>query len=95
MKLLAIFLAVIALASAEDITEEEDVLVLTEKNFEDAIAANQFILVEFCKYTCTKFNNACIDNYMIDFCVFVFSQMLHGVATAKHWPQSMRMLLNS
>lgn len=51
--LVIVFLAVVALAFAEEITEEEDVLVLTEGNFEQAITDNQYILVEFCKYTCT------------------------------------------
>lgn len=32
---------------AEDITKEEGVLVLTEKNFEQAITDNEFVLVEF------------------------------------------------
>ena len=34
-------------AYAEDITKEEGVLVLTEKNFESAIADNEYVLVEF------------------------------------------------
>merc|ERR1711962_8662 len=34
-------------AYAEEITKEEGVLVLTEKNFEGAIADNEFVLVEF------------------------------------------------
>jgi hypothetical protein len=36
--------------SAEKPAEEEDVLVLTVANFEEAIADNQYLLVEFCKY---------------------------------------------
>merc|ERR1711972_190480 len=34
-------------AYAEEITKEEGVLVLTEKNFEEAIEGNEFVLVEF------------------------------------------------
>ena len=34
-------------AHAEDITKEEGVLVLTEKNFEGAITENEYVLVEF------------------------------------------------
>ena len=37
------------------IEEEDDVLVLTTDNFDQALAANQFVLVEFC-----KFLSACI-----------------------------------
>jgi len=49
MKVFALFCALtVALASAE-ITEEEGVLVLTEKNFDQAVSDNEFILVEFCK----------------------------------------------
>lgn len=48
--LVVLFLTYLALAHSEEIQEEEDVLVLTEKNFDEAIAANKHILVEFCKY---------------------------------------------
>ena len=34
---------------APEITEEEKVLVLTEKNFEHAVKHHKHILVEFCK----------------------------------------------
>ena len=35
---------------APEIKIEENVLVLTEKNFEHAVNSNEFVLVEFCKY---------------------------------------------
>ena len=37
--------------SSDEIEVEEDVLVLNENNFEKAINDNEYILVEFCKYT--------------------------------------------
>ena len=45
--LFVLALSAVALADDADITKEEGVLVLTEKNFEGAIADNEFILVEF------------------------------------------------
>merc|ERR1711990_1396958 len=46
MKILFIASVILAAAQAE-IKKEEGVLVLTEKNFEGAIADNEFVLVEF------------------------------------------------
>ena len=47
MKLFLILGALVALTVAEEITKDEGVLVLTEKNWETALAENEFILVEF------------------------------------------------
>ena len=45
---LFIVAALLAVATyADEITKEEGVLVLTEKNFEKAIADNEYVLVEF------------------------------------------------
>ena len=46
---LTLLLSLVAFAFGEDIKEEEDVLVLTEAVFDQAIADNEHILVEFCK----------------------------------------------
>jgi len=46
---LTLFLSLVAFAFGEDIKEEEDVLVLTEAVFDQAITDNEHILVEFCK----------------------------------------------
>jgi len=47
MKLFLILGALVALTVAEEITKEEGVLVLTEKNWEQALSENEFVLVEF------------------------------------------------
>lgn len=50
MKPLAVLvLSILAFSYSEEIKEEKDVLVLTEKNFDEAIAAHKHVLVEFCK----------------------------------------------
>merc|ERR1712088_992375 len=46
-KLFLILGALVALTVAEEITKEEGVLVLTEKNFEQALSESEFVLVEF------------------------------------------------
>merc|ERR1712012_1365992 len=43
----AVIMGMVALTIAGEITKEEGVLVLTEKNFESAITDNEFVLVEF------------------------------------------------
>lgn len=46
---LTLLLSLVVFAFGEDIKEEEDVLVLTEAVFDQAITENEHILVEFCK----------------------------------------------
>lgn len=67
--LLLVFLAVAAVMADDDITKEEGVLVLTEKNFEKAISDNEFVLVEFYAPWCGKYfdNMHCFDKYLIGF----------------------------
>lgn len=45
--LVVIVLSFLALSHSEEIKEESDVLVLTQKNFDEATAAHKYILVEF------------------------------------------------
>lgn len=51
MKLFITALAVIAALVAAEIQVEEGVLVVTVENFDSVIADNDFVLVEFCKFT--------------------------------------------
>lgn len=52
MKYLSLLFFVFGILSskAQTIESEENVLVLTDDNFDHAISNNKFILVEFCKY---------------------------------------------
>lgn len=43
----------VALSRASEIEEEDGVLVLNQKNFQSALDANEFLLVEFCKLCVT------------------------------------------
>jgi hypothetical protein len=47
--LLALLVAVVCV-KADKPEEEDNVLVLTNANFDDAIKDNKYILVEFCKF---------------------------------------------
>jgi len=49
MRLSAILCLVLVAAAAAQYTEEEDVLVLTKDNFDQAVADFKYLLVEFCK----------------------------------------------
>ena len=49
MKFFLLAACVASLAFAAEITEEENVMVLTEANFDEALGANKNVLVEFCK----------------------------------------------
>lgn len=73
---LTLLLNLVAFAFGEDIKEEEDVLVLTEAVFDQAITDNEHILVEFCKllYTLWLFCEVTLHNNKIRFliCEFIF-----------------------
>lgn len=43
-------LTFLVFAFAEDVKDEEGVYVLTDKNFDEFVTENDFVLVEFCKY---------------------------------------------
>ena len=49
MKLLSLVFLVFGLLSVKAIETEENVLVLTDDNFDEAVKDNKFVLVEFCK----------------------------------------------
>ena len=51
MNYLIIVTILVGFAIADDIKREENVLVLTKSNFDDAVKNYNFILVEFCKYS--------------------------------------------
>ena len=49
MKFLLVLSALLVASLNASIEEEEHVLVLTTSNFDEAVKANKYLLVEFCK----------------------------------------------
>jgi len=47
MRVLALILGVVGVVVSGEITKDEGVLVLTDDNFDGAVAENEYILVEF------------------------------------------------
>jgi hypothetical protein len=43
-------LALLGFALGDEVTTEENVLVLTKANFDGVISTNDYVLVEFCKF---------------------------------------------
>lgn len=57
MKSVVLCALALVVAAAAHITEEEDVLVLTKSNFDEALEAHPDLLVEFCE--CLRFPSFC------------------------------------
>jgi len=51
MRFSAILCLVLVAAVAAEYAEEDDVLVLTKDNFDQAVADFKYLLVEFCKWS--------------------------------------------
>ncbi len=54
-----LLLALAGMSLAAEIEVEENVLVLTEENFKEAVEANTYILVEFCTSCLSAYARAC------------------------------------
>ena len=89
MRSAVLFLALVGLAlvHAAEVEEEDDVLVLTQENFDQVIDSTAYVLVEFCKLLSSLYHKICSSCCCAKFIIFFLSlsQMPRGADTAKPW----------